>query len=510
MTVECVRQAAGTIGADSRWQRGADWLIIALYALLVYPCTAQYLNCWDAANYALAAEEYNVLFDRPQMPGYVVYVGLGKIAGLIAGEINRGFILLNWCLGALAVWSFLRLGAALAVRHRQWWALVLITLPQVWYFSAVAWMYVVHLLVSLGAIRALLAISRNEHQLLAATSLGALGALRPDMLPLLLVLTVVAWWLGPRRSLMGAAASIVIILLVTGLWLLPLVMVYGRAYFTYSAVYSRQYLDDAAGWQGVILNNLTALHPAVTASASMFVLAALAVMAVRPAAVRNRPAVVIAGGLAAAQVLFLLAVHTGNGGHLLRLTGPLLLLTAMVLSSVKTRWQIMVLLVAVAGNGAFFLGSSRAYTWRDIQRNDRVMAGRMAWLAQHTRPGSTLLIADLSYKQLLWYTRGYRLIWPVNAGQRVPLHFIVRGADGREQHCGRYLYDDHADNCEPVPAGTIVVFMEGHLAGQVRGIEMNHTDEIAWFCAARPLLLVFQPGRIMVQPAPGLSAGESK
>jgi len=51
----------------------------ALTLLSRWPYRARMLYNWDAVQFALALKEYDVAKHQPHPPGYILYVGLGRL-----------------------------------------------------------------------------------------------------------------------------------------------------------------------------------------------------------------------------------------------------------------------------------------------------------------------------------------------------------------------------------------------------------------------------------------------
>src|SRR4030067_1070858 len=64
------------------WTRHDLVLALSLSALTLlsrWPYRARMLYNWDAVQFALALKEYDVAKHQPHPPGYILYVGLGRL-----------------------------------------------------------------------------------------------------------------------------------------------------------------------------------------------------------------------------------------------------------------------------------------------------------------------------------------------------------------------------------------------------------------------------------------------
>src|SRR5437879_12339700 len=58
------------------------------------PFRARMLYNWDAVQFALALREYDVSKHQPHPPGYILYVGLGRIVNAWLGDPAAAYALL--------------------------------------------------------------------------------------------------------------------------------------------------------------------------------------------------------------------------------------------------------------------------------------------------------------------------------------------------------------------------------------------------------------------------------
>ena len=70
---------------------GALALLTALSRL---PYRARMLYNWDAVQFALALREYDVVKHQPHPPGYILYVGLGRIVNAWLADPTAAYVTL--------------------------------------------------------------------------------------------------------------------------------------------------------------------------------------------------------------------------------------------------------------------------------------------------------------------------------------------------------------------------------------------------------------------------------
>ena len=83
-----VSRAAAPVAPAPRWV-GRDWLVflalVVVTALSRLPFRTQMIYAWDGGLFAQALRDYNVVPHHPQPPGYIFYVGVGKLIGFVTG-----------------------------------------------------------------------------------------------------------------------------------------------------------------------------------------------------------------------------------------------------------------------------------------------------------------------------------------------------------------------------------------------------------------------------------------
>ncbi|HVM61146.1 MAG TPA: glycosyltransferase family 39 protein [Verrucomicrobiae bacterium] len=94
-----------------------DWwiaaaLIVVSLAIRV-PFRSHFTYHWDSALFALAVENYNVSLAQPHVPGFFLYVMLGRAVNLIVGDPHASLVWMSVVAGALLPGVGYLLGAAL-------------------------------------------------------------------------------------------------------------------------------------------------------------------------------------------------------------------------------------------------------------------------------------------------------------------------------------------------------------------------------------------------------------
>jgi transmembrane protein TMEM260 (protein O-mannosyltransferase) len=215
-------------GAD-RWDFAWASALSILTVLSRLPYRARLLYNWDAVQFALALNEYDVVKHQPHPPGYILYVGLGRIVNAFLHDEAGAYVLLAVVLSGLATFVVYMLALAVYDRTTAIAAAVLLAVsPLFWFYGSVGLTYVVEALVaSVVAYFAGRALHRSETDAwLAAACLGLAGGLRPSIILVLLPL-----WLGSVVVGVGHIRTVVVGLFLIGgaalTWFVPMVWLTG-------------------------------------------------------------------------------------------------------------------------------------------------------------------------------------------------------------------------------------------------------------------------------------------
>src|SRR5688500_19372140 len=68
--------------------------LACLTVLSRLPYRARMLYNWDAVQFALALKEYDVAKHQPHPPGYILYVGLGRMVNWILDDATAAYVVL--------------------------------------------------------------------------------------------------------------------------------------------------------------------------------------------------------------------------------------------------------------------------------------------------------------------------------------------------------------------------------------------------------------------------------
>jgi hypothetical protein len=409
------------------------WILPALIALAVIasrvPFAAGQLWAWDSVLYARALENgFHVDFElqgqRPQPPGYILYLAFASLFGALGADANGALVLVSIAasgLGAAAIFM-------LARRFVPAPAAGIATLayacdPLVWLYGVVAYPYAL-----LGALSVILAslflharTGGASWRMFASFAFGLVGGFRQDLYLLLAVLWVWLMWPASWRERavcagLAAAGGIV--------WLVPTAALSGGL-GTYVAALARQ-SDHVRATFSVQAQGLAALWP--NALFTVYALAwGLLAFAIVLAGVGAARALVYLRGerrvgprarfFAAwlmPGVLFYVAVHIGEWGYVLSVLPGLYVLAALAIDAVarevrgRPRVAWLGLAAAFALVPAFvFLASQERFSAQAVARHDAALVARVAYVKERFAAEDTILLAREDFLLVRHYLPAY-------------------------------------------------------------------------------------------------------
>jgi len=235
---------------DSSVQRRSNprFLIVGSVALFCFclatriPLRSRLLSGWDPVQFAQAIHHFDISHDRPQPPGYIVYVGLAKILFRLVHDDNLTLTTLSALFSALStvlifVLAFSMYDRRTALLASAVWA----TCPLVWYHGLIGEIYASAGFSSLAVGLSVFLWLTSPSALAAACAGGVYGlatGLRPDQLLLLAPLFLFPFWRS-RACRRWAPLAFSSALVVYAAWYIPTVLSAG-GYGSYSRLVRTQ------------------------------------------------------------------------------------------------------------------------------------------------------------------------------------------------------------------------------------------------------------------------------
>ena len=123
-----------------------DIIISAILAILVLitriPFVSKYLYEWDSVNYALGFEKFDIVNHQPHPPGYIFYIGLGRVINAIFNDPNTTMIFISILFSIITVIIIYFLAKQMFSRQfAVIAALLLVVNPLFWYYGEISTIY---------------------------------------------------------------------------------------------------------------------------------------------------------------------------------------------------------------------------------------------------------------------------------------------------------------------------------------------------------------------------------
>lgn len=213
--------------------RKADIIILAILSVVLVitrvPFLGKYLYEWDSVNYALGFEKYDVIHHQPHPPGYIFFVGLGRLLNNLFNDTNTTILFITLIFSILTVILIYFLVKQMYSREMSVIvSLVLIFNPLFWFYNEIATIYTSEaFFASLIAYLLYQVLRGNENYFYIATlALGLSGGFRQDLVILMFPLWLFCLFYSKRdinRILKGFGVLIPSVLI----WFIPSVIFAG-------------------------------------------------------------------------------------------------------------------------------------------------------------------------------------------------------------------------------------------------------------------------------------------
>ncbi len=230
-----------------------DWLTAAvLFGISLamrVPFRSRLAYHWDSAQFALAIVHYNISLGLPHIPGFFLYVMLGRVVNLFVGEPHTSLVWLSIFTGAAMVGLGYLLATALFGRECGLiTGCILATNPLCWFQSEVAFTTLPDCVLVMVTILACWgAIQRGGSWpwvFTMAMALALEAGIRQQTTPMLCPVWVYTFWRFPRPRWRKFAVGALIVGLVCAAWFIPMVSLSGGL-GTYLRLYPAKLRLDA-------------------------------------------------------------------------------------------------------------------------------------------------------------------------------------------------------------------------------------------------------------------------
>ena len=356
--------------------------LAVLTVLSRLPYRARMLYNWDAVQFALALQEYDVVKHQPHPPGYILYVALGRVVNAWLDNPTASYVVLAVAFSGLTTFVVYFLARAAYDRATALVAATLLAVsPLFWFYGSVGLTYAGEALcastVAYFAYRALRGSEADAW--LAAGYLGLAGGVRQSILLLLLPLWLGATIAGTRR-LRTVVVGLAIIAVAVMAWFVPMIWLTGglERYLKASVDLAETVVKPTSILGGYLETNLRMaryiVESVLVGLGPLALVAFLVPWYVRRRGWGSREWFFV--GLTATPVLVYTLVHFGQAGYVLTfLPALVVLLSAMLVAALgraaafvaHPRLRSVAIAAAVAivvlVNGSFFVNA------RPLQRD---------------------------------------------------------------------------------------------------------------------------------------------
>lgn len=454
--------------------------VFVLVVLSRLPFHTQGVESFDAVNYMLAINHFDMRLGQPQPPGYILYILIARAANALTHDPHQALLLVSQLFSGAAVVAmylagkeiFGRMVGAIA-------ALLLATAPLFWYTGGVAVPYVPDL--AFGTTAAWLAyraMHSDERGIpwAAAVSLGLAGAFRLQTLMFLFPLFLFALRKYPLRHILAGTA---LALGIFAAFFLPSVYASGgiKAFFDalFAIVPALSTSDSSAGYLQRMFDNivLTARHT-LGAIGELLLPLALGGLVILPEQRSERTKELLRFLLLwiVPTWMVCLFIGPGNIGTIQVTTGPYYLLAgyalAALVASVRYRrlgWALLALVV-VAHTILFTLLPYRPfgthyrafYTYDTIRSTTDNYRKKMDLIRAY--PSDQTVVIAREFRLVQYYLPQYRVLSvPVfDPSQLEEMKSIISVQHNQVE----YLYNLHLHDVIP-PDTRYVIFYDLHL-----------------------------------------------
>jgi hypothetical protein len=208
-------------------------LLVLLVLITRLPFTSKFLYEWDSVNFALALDKYDIFLHQPQPPGYILFVGLGKVFNQVFQDANTTLVFMSILFSVLTVILLYFLGKQLFSRNIAITGeILLIFSPIFWFYGEIATIYpseaFLAILIAYTSYQAFK--GRKIFFYLSSLALGLAGGFRQDLIPFMFPLWLFCL-LYPERDykqmIKRGITSFGVLAAAILLWLIPSIILAG-------------------------------------------------------------------------------------------------------------------------------------------------------------------------------------------------------------------------------------------------------------------------------------------
>lgn len=232
--------------------KSAEKLDITVILLLTFtviltrfPFTSKFLYDWDSVNYALGFEKYIIQMDQPHAPGYIFFVGLGKLINTFFNDPNATMIFISVIFSIFTVILIYLLAKQMFSRKVAIVSSLLLIFSQTfWFYGEIASIYPSEaFFATLIAYLSYHAFKGNENYFyLSSLALGLAGGFRTDLIVFMFPLWAFCLFYG-KFSYKRVIKAFSVLIPSSLMWFIPTIILAG-GYHEYSLLNNMQLISS--------------------------------------------------------------------------------------------------------------------------------------------------------------------------------------------------------------------------------------------------------------------------
>lgn len=395
-------------------------LMFGLGILTRLPFQAELVQEWDAGNFALAVEDYNLQLEQPHRPGtFLIYISLARCLNLVLDNPTASLTMVSVMASGIAVATLYTIGT-IWFNARVGWATALLMLasPLVWFYGEMPLSYMPEFCIVTLIVLAAYLTGLGERPALPLLGLlmGLAGGIRPNTPIFLLPLALFAVIRGlqtQRFKLQQVLAAVTIGFVVLAVWFIPLLIMAGgpATYWSMIQGWMHRHTDDATSFIQV-LDNIIFFLKTVLFVVGVAALPMLGLFCQNGAAIirrlnRDWRCQAIALWLFPG-IMYFTFVHLQRQGHTFTVMPAFILLAGLAVVGVGDRLEkhhrhagLVVMAVIASLNALFFLlAPSSIRSLQSIRSFDDKFTERIEFVRANFPPESTAVLAQKHYGRL--------------------------------------------------------------------------------------------------------------
>ncbi|MBL1175759.1 hypothetical protein [Pantanalinema sp. GBBB05] len=395
-------------------------LMFGLGILTRLPFQAELVQEWDAGNFALAVEDYNLQLEQPHRPGtFLIYISLARCLNIVLDNPTASLTMVSVIASGIAAATLYTIGTTWFNARVGWaTALLMLASPLVWFYGEMPLSYMPEFCTVTLIVLAAYLTGLGERPALPLLGLlmGLAGGIRPNTPIFLLPLALFAVIRGlqtQRFKLQQVLAAVAIGFVALAVWFLPLMIMAGgpETYWNMIQGWMHRHTDDATSFIQV-LDNVIFFLKTVLFVVGVAALPMLGLFCQNGAAMirrlnRDWRCQAIALWLFPG-IMYFTFVHLQRQGHTFTVMPAFILLAGLAVVGVGDRLEkryrhagLVVMAAIVSLNALFFLfAPSSIRSLQSIRSFDDKFTERIEFVRANFPPESTAVLAQKHYGRL--------------------------------------------------------------------------------------------------------------